>query len=195
MHPGTRLVVTKPVLGFDGQLQQVKGRFDLAGVVGHLAPHHQIRDRQDDIGRVVEKRIFHRHRCTGVVERFGGLPGRIEHPQRGACHGPRIMMHRPGHRPVCRIAVEYRVENRLPAPEPDTDMGDRRQISLQRHHHVRCRRLDQDIAQEVRDHRRTMQCVAHISCLHAGKHEHMRIMTMQCAVEGRSFEIGPMLKV
>ena len=37
MHPGARLVVTKPVLGIDGLLQQVKGRFDLAGVVGHLA--------------------------------------------------------------------------------------------------------------------------------------------------------------
>ena len=62
VHPGTRLIIGKRVLGGGGAAQQVKTRLDITGVIGHLAPHHQIGNGEDGIRRIVEKGMGRRYR-------------------------------------------------------------------------------------------------------------------------------------
>ena len=159
-------------------------------MIGHLAPHHQIGNSQDGACLIVEKGIVHRHRRTCRSEPFGGGARRFSLAKRGTGHRPRIVMHRPGYRLAFRITGKHQIKNRLPAPEPDIDMRDGGQISLQRHHHMRCRTFDQHIIKKIHHHRRSARCIRQIPHLHAGKYQHVRVMTEQRPVEGRMGQAG-----
>ena len=68
-------------------------------------------------------------------------------------------------------------------------MGDGRVIALQRHVHMRDRRVDQHIFQYLGHHNRGVGGIGQIACLHAGEHQHMDIMADERAIERGAVQV------